>query len=390
MIFVPYSSDAPIYHFPKCTISLIVINIITFIVLLSDSVSIDFVLSLTVNHGTIAPWQWVTSNFVHGGLGHLIGNMIILWVFGLVIEGKVGWKKFLAIYMGIGISQSALEQILFFFGEEGYSFGASSIIFGLIGIGMIWAPQNDVRWFYWIFFKFGTIPITLRTTAIIYGVLEILSVAVEFSVGALGTAFFHLMGAAIGVPIGIIMVKRNLVDCEGWDIFSLRYGRPKSINIIPQYEAEEEEEVDPEEQEAEFDQQRQDAEQFIRESLSERDSQAAISIYNDTKFETGSFELPDDLFMDLIYALKEDQNWKELKPLIFLGLETLPEKSIPLTLLLAEIYITADQRPTKGLETLEGLIFDFLSDGDKRTYQQLKLKAENLQSSGALELDIDD
>ncbi len=57
-----------------------------------------------LTHGEgLHPVQWVTNNFLHGRIFHLVGNMIFLWGFGLVVEGKLGWWRFLLVYMGIGI-----------------------------------------------------------------------------------------------------------------------------------------------------------------------------------------------------------------------------------------------------------------------------------------------
>lgn len=69
--------------------------------------------SLLLQYGNgIRSWQWVTSIFMHAGIGHLVGNMIFLWSFGLIVEGKVGWKVFLAIYFLMGVGESGIEQIM--------------------------------------------------------------------------------------------------------------------------------------------------------------------------------------------------------------------------------------------------------------------------------------
>ena len=60
----------------------------------------------------IHPLQWLTNNFLHAGFFHLAGNMIFLWTFGLVVEGKLGWWAFLLVYLGLGVGESAGMQIL--------------------------------------------------------------------------------------------------------------------------------------------------------------------------------------------------------------------------------------------------------------------------------------
>ena len=104
---IPYATDAPIYHWPKATVALIVINTLVFgfTIGMNDEQITPWL--LTYGNG-LHPLQWVSSLFLHAGLMHLIGNMIFLWSFGLVVEGKVGSLVFLAVYLGIGAAQSEL------------------------------------------------------------------------------------------------------------------------------------------------------------------------------------------------------------------------------------------------------------------------------------------
>ena len=46
------------------------------------------------------PVQWLTSNVFHADIFHLVFNMLFFWVFGPIIEGRIGAFKMLAIYMG--------------------------------------------------------------------------------------------------------------------------------------------------------------------------------------------------------------------------------------------------------------------------------------------------
>ncbi len=53
-----------------------------------------------------------THNFLHYGLGHLAGNMLFLWAFGIVVEGKLGPIKYLLTYLAIGTLHGACLQLL--------------------------------------------------------------------------------------------------------------------------------------------------------------------------------------------------------------------------------------------------------------------------------------
>src|SRR6266404_6105762 len=98
MIVIPMGTDAPIYHWPRVTVALIVLNVATFLVVPPQSSDVrldahgevvEVVVSnfdryaLALGHGW-HPVQWLTHNFLHIGILHLAGNMLFLWAFGIV------------------------------------------------------------------------------------------------------------------------------------------------------------------------------------------------------------------------------------------------------------------------------------------------------------------
>lgn len=224
MILVPISTDAPIYHRPIGTISMIVANVLVYLATAADPE--EAINEYGLHHGSgFSPLDWITSNFIHGGFFHLLGNMIFLWGFGLIVEGKVGWLAFTAIYLSIGVLECILEQAIFYASTD-VSFGASAIIFGLMTISLIWAPQNELTVFYWLFIRFfGVFDISIIMFAALnlmmsFGMMFFLYV-IEFP---MNSEVLHLMGAIIGGIIGVLYLKFRLVDCEGWDVFSVLKG----------------------------------------------------------------------------------------------------------------------------------------------------------------------
>ena len=107
-MFIPWGTDAPIYHRPIATIAIIVLNVLAAL-LFPPGMYKDW--ALVLGEG-VHPLQWLTNIFMHPGLGHLIGNMLFLWAFGIIVEGKLGWRGFALVYLGLGIAESALLQIL--------------------------------------------------------------------------------------------------------------------------------------------------------------------------------------------------------------------------------------------------------------------------------------
>ncbi|RZK55738.1 MAG: rhomboid family intramembrane serine protease [Pedobacter sp.] len=75
-------------------------------------------------------WRLITHQFLHGSLLHLFFNMYALAYIGLMVENKLGWKKYFAVYILSGICGGLLSII---FHEINYSIGASGAILGLFG-----------------------------------------------------------------------------------------------------------------------------------------------------------------------------------------------------------------------------------------------------------------
>ena len=235
-MLIPTNTNAPLYHYPIGTVSVIVL--ISVIFWTKEPNGAQEWMMLQHLDGEWSPVQWVTSILSHDGFLHWFFNMIFLWIFGLIVEGKAGWWKFLLIFFGAGILQCAFEEALVPFlpmheaYESGmiplYSLGASSAIYALIATALIWAPENDIDGIL-LFFGIRYITIPIKVAAALYFGLDFL----DFMLSGfqLSTGLLHLMGAAFGFPFAIVMLKKGWVDCEGWDWFSRRNGDGSSTSV---------------------------------------------------------------------------------------------------------------------------------------------------------------
>jgi len=111
---IPYKDDNPTTHFPVITILLIALNILVF---LYQSVSGPDTRAIVYTYGAIPynllhgtpgdglsiPITLFTSMFLHGGIFHLAGNMLYLWIFGNNIEDRLGIFRFILFYLLCGI-----------------------------------------------------------------------------------------------------------------------------------------------------------------------------------------------------------------------------------------------------------------------------------------------
>ncbi len=100
-----------------------------------------------------------TSMFVHGGIMHLAGNMLYLWIFGDNIEYTIGHKRYFIFYLIAGIG-AALLQIIFNPDSLIPMVGASGAISGVLGAYLIKYPRNriSVLFFFFIIIRIIKIP----------------------------------------------------------------------------------------------------------------------------------------------------------------------------------------------------------------------------------------
>ena len=89
-----------------------------------------------------------TSMFLHGGWGHLFGNMLFLWVFGDNVEHRVGHGRFFVFYLAAGVA-AALVHIYFNENSLIPTVGASGAISGVLGGYLVMFPRNRVYLLTW-------------------------------------------------------------------------------------------------------------------------------------------------------------------------------------------------------------------------------------------------
>jgi membrane associated rhomboid family serine protease len=88
------------------------------------------------------------SMFLHGGLMHLAGNMLFLWIYGDNVEHRLGRVLYLLAYLGTGLC-AGLGDALIRMGSALPAVGASGAISGILGFYFVWFPYNRVRM--WVF-----------------------------------------------------------------------------------------------------------------------------------------------------------------------------------------------------------------------------------------------
>jgi membrane associated rhomboid family serine protease len=373
-MLIPYNSDAPLYHPPIATVGLIVVNTLLYFVWPPN---IDITSGpwpdwrmLYLGHG-IWPWQWVTANFMHADFLHLLGNMIFLWGIGIVVEGKLGWKLFLGLYIAIGTIGYGLVQVLCLFGDPNNALGASLPIYGIMVLALLWAPLNNLSCWLMI----GLRP-TLWEVPIAYfvGGYIVVQGFIFFLTGMhVGSEALHLIGALVAFPFGWYMLTRKLVDCEDYDVISVWKGRHE----LTRDERREIDEAQPEYR-AKIANQRDAFLAQINAILKEQRNPAlAWAAHLKAVHRFADWQLPEPTERAIIDLFIQQNKLEEAMPAISDYLRrTAPVQSVDLRIKLAERMITQAERPRQGIKLLAPLATLSLNYNQKLQRDKLLVLAE--------------
>jgi membrane associated rhomboid family serine protease len=141
------------------------------------------------------PWTIITYMFLHGGIMHILFNMIALLFFGGRVEERLGPERFFALYFLSGIAGALLS---FVFAPMAAVIGASGAVFGvLLAFARFWPRYQVMIW--------GVIPVEARWLVAIYTAMSIFG---GFSGGG-GVAHFAHLGGFAGGFLYLLFLERN-------------------------------------------------------------------------------------------------------------------------------------------------------------------------------------
>jgi membrane associated rhomboid family serine protease len=182
------------------------------------------------------PWATVfTSMFLHGGLLHLGGNMLYLWIFGNNVEDSLSRPRYLIFYLLCG-GAAALAQGLYAPQSEVPMVGASGAIAGVLGSYLIMHPRANVRVAI-VFFVF--VRIINMPAALVLGVWFLLQIvsgaAVPMSEEGGGVAFWaHVGGFVAGMVLTPIFKRRDVQLLEAPHSRAWEVRPPERRSHLPQ------------------------------------------------------------------------------------------------------------------------------------------------------------
>ena len=171
---------------------LVIVNVVMFVLtLIVPLMTLRLGLEPQAVFQQFALWQLVTYMFLHGGAGHILLNMLSLWMFGTDLERTWGTRFFTKYYFVTGIGAAVTTLILSLFLDSVYytvTIGASGAIYGLLLAYGMYFPNRTL-----ILIIF---PIAAKYYVMIAGALVFLSAA--GGVGGGVAHWAHLGGLVVG------------------------------------------------------------------------------------------------------------------------------------------------------------------------------------------------
>ena len=214
-MFIPLRDENPTSRWPVVTVLLLAVNVAVFVLQAAvprglelaavrfGAVPYDIVHFRALAETAAFPplLTLLTSMFLHGGLFHLLGNMLYLWIFGNNIEDRLGPFRFALFYLVCGVA-AALTHILAQPGSRVPMIGASGAIAGVLGAYWLLFPRARVMTFVFLVFYIDVIPVPAGIVLGLWFVAQLLNVGMGG-----GVAWFAHIG---GFLAGLLFVRLAL------------------------------------------------------------------------------------------------------------------------------------------------------------------------------------
>ena len=220
---IPLRDQNPSGRVPFVTYTLIGLNVIVFAwQMLQMNTSPDQVFALALIPADVTSGiqavdfvHMFASMFMHGGIAHILGNMLYLWIFGDNVEDAMGHGRYLLFYLAGGIFAAA-AHILTDPNSTIPTVGASGAIAAVLGAYMVLYPRSRVLTLLVLgfFVRLSYLPAIIVLG--LWGILQLFQglLALGGPTGMGGIAFWaHIGGFAFGLLLARVLGKpRNYYD----------------------------------------------------------------------------------------------------------------------------------------------------------------------------------
>jgi membrane associated rhomboid family serine protease len=218
---IPLKDVIPSRTRPVVTTMIVAINVLVFLLQLTlPPGDVErFIYTFGLVPADFSVPSLFTSMFVHGGLGHVGGNLLYLWIFGDNVEDRLGHGRFLVFYLATGVV-AALSQTAMDPESTVPMVGASGAIAGVMGAYFVLFPHSRVLTAVFIFFYLDLIEIPAIFFLGIWFLMQFFSGVGSLGADAAGggVAFWaHVVGFAAGALAGALWRATERTQRERWE-----------------------------------------------------------------------------------------------------------------------------------------------------------------------------
>lgn len=216
---IPLKDENPSLTFPLLTVGLIGANVLVFFYQLAlgerlipfiyrmGLIPYELIHMTDIPPATSIPipLTLLTSIFLHGGLLHLAGNMLYLWIFGDNVEDSMGHLRFIIFYLLCGAFAS-LFHILVNPNSKVPTIGASGAISGVLGAYLVLYPRARVMTLIFFFYLIRIVRLPAMFFLVVWFLWQIIGAGLPGG----GIAWFaHIGGFAGGVALVKLFAKKR-------------------------------------------------------------------------------------------------------------------------------------------------------------------------------------
>ncbi|MBI2920527.1 MAG: rhomboid family intramembrane serine protease [Planctomycetes bacterium] len=201
MVLIPFADDNPTARKPLVTWWILGVNVALWALGLASGREEALVMNWGLIPSRFQFSDLITSQFVHGGLLHLLGNMLFFWVFGDNVEDRLGRAWYLFVYLTAG-AVGALVHGLAVAGTPAADLplvGASGAISGAMAAYLVFYPHQPIRIFWFVLLYGGVFHVRALWVIGVYAGLQVVNVALAGADGG-GVAYWaHIGGFLTGL-----------------------------------------------------------------------------------------------------------------------------------------------------------------------------------------------
>jgi len=218
-MLIPIGTDVRVHKAPLGNWLLIGLNVLIYLLTSGAGEAWAGRTHFTLNAAIPGLSQYITYQFLHADIGHLLGNMLFLWIFGHAVCARMGSAAYILFYLAGGV----FAGVVFTSYNSNPLLGASGAIAAVTTAFLVLFPRVHVTMLLWIFFYLTTFQIPAMIMIVFKIILWDNIIAPAFAHGMESSVAFsaHLGGYVFGFAVAMLMLAVRALPRNQFDMLAL-------------------------------------------------------------------------------------------------------------------------------------------------------------------------